>query len=101
MVCAIQYIEGGFTPVEKKSFDALFEKVPDELTREEKEKFITELKGMHKRGRSHAHRFTCAHIHMQVSAYHQTRSFHSATASIRSAISVVRLIWLFSSDVAC
>lgn len=42
----VQYIEGTFTPEEKKRWDALLEEVPDQLLPEEKELFLAQTTGL-------------------------------------------------------
>lgn len=42
----IAYIQGGFTPVERRAWEALFEEVPAPLTEAEKEEFMGTLTGV-------------------------------------------------------
>jgi len=42
----VRYIEGDFTPQEKKEWDQSFETVPEPLTQQDKEQWLTTLKGV-------------------------------------------------------
>ena len=39
----VRYIEGDFTPEERKSWEANFDEVPQPLTQEEKDQFLAEV----------------------------------------------------------